>query len=189
MLKAREFLARYACRGFCGTAWAYCALVSAAVATLLSGAGQALAEGEGSAVEAAAAVEAAPAEGAVAEAAEPATPDPEEAARAAAKERSDAAREIRQLHSRLIRARAAAVADDPEIGRLEQRAKALEAEAKRVRTEMDERISKVPDVVALQAELDAAEAKFRSLGDAGPGRGPNGSRRIRRKPDAVPAQE
>ena len=202
MPKAREILARSARRGFYGPLWFYCALFLVAVTMLFADAAavHAKAEGEGSADEsvpdapatsaepAPAASEAPPAETADAASAE-AAPSPAELAREAAKARGDAASEIRRIHVSLVRARTAAVEEDPDIGRMEQRAKALEAEARRVRAEMEERISKVPNVAALQAELDAAEAKFRSLGDARPSRGADGSRRIRRKPDTDPAQE
>ena len=113
-----------------------------------------------------------------------------DAAREVVAKRSELAKAYRQAHIDYVKARNEAASQDPEIERMEKRAAALEAEAKRVRDEISERVEKIPQVAALKSEMDAAEARLRELDKVSrPGGQGTGSRRIRRKPDAVPAQE
>jgi hypothetical protein len=112
----------------------------------------------------------------------------EASAEALEQERIEWSREVRRLHMEWVRARAKAAEQDPEVGRMEERAKALEAEAARVRAEMEDRLSRLPQLIQLRSELDAARERLQELGrQVRPARSATTRRVIRRKPDAVPA--
>ena len=167
MSKALRSLLNRASNVICGIGCVFCALALLPLAPLF-------------------AEDAAPAPEA-GEASPEAAVSPADQARDLAKRRSELAKAYRQAHIDYMKARNEAASQDPEIGRMEKRAAALEAEAKRVRAEIESRMATLPAVSSAKSELDAAQEMIGEINRQFQSPGTSGMRQIRRKPSAVPA--
>lgn len=166
MKKTMKNLVKAANKVICGIGWVYCTLVLLAVSALADDASQQPGVSPEAVIE------------------EPSKDVGATVSEFEEDERVQVSRKVRQLHADWIKVRRDAASEDPEIDRMEKRIKALEAEASRMRTEMNDRIDKLPVVREAKQEFDAAQRRLDEINAKFRESGVRGRRAIHRKPNA-----